>query len=133
MATYIGTSIYSPGATNVQSSFGVSRTVAALGTTLAILGYGLGVMIWSPLSEAIRLGRKPIYIGTLFVFVALQVPTVLATNIEMLLIFRFLSGIFGSPVLAIGGASFVDMYSASERGYAVVIWDVVSIATPGTT
>ena len=89
-------------------------------------------MFWSPLSEAIRIGRKPIYIGTLLVFVALQIPTVLAKNIEMLLIFRFLGGIFGSPVLAIGGASINDMYSASERSYAIVLWDVVSIVTPGT-
>ena len=132
IATYIGTSIYSPGATNVQTSFGVSRIVATLGTTLAILGYAVGVMFWSPLSEAIRIGRKPIYIGTLFVFVALQIPTVLAKNIEMLLIFRFLTGIFGSPVLAMGGASINDMYSASDRGYFIVIWDVVSIVTPGT-
>ena len=89
-------------------------------------------MFWSPLSEAIRIGRKPIYIGTLFVFVALQIPTVLAKNIEMLLVFRFLSGVFGSPVLAIGGASFNDMYPASERGYAIVLWNAVSIVTPGT-
>ena len=116
----------------MQTSFGVGRTVATLGTSLAILGYGLGVMIWSPMSEAIRLGRKPIYVGTLIVFVALQVPTVLAINIKMLLVFRFLGGIFGSPVLAIGGASINDMYTPSDRGYAVVLWDVVSIATPGT-
>lgn len=95
------------------------------------MGYGLGVMFWSPLSEAIRLGRKPIYIGTLCVFVALQVPTVFATSIGMLLVFRFLGGIFGSPVLAIGGASINDMYTASERGYAIVMWNVVSIAAPG--
>ena len=106
--------------------------MATLGTTLAILGYGLGVMFWSPLSEAIRIGRKPIYIGTLLTFVVLQIPTVLATNIEMLLIFRFLAGIFGSPVLAIGGASIGDMYNASERGYAMVLWDVISVAAPGT-
>lgn len=102
-----------------------------MGTTLTLLGYGVGVMFWSPLSEAIRFGRKPIYIGTLCVFVALQIPTVFASSIGMLLVFRFLSGIFGAPVLAIGGASINDMYTASERGYAIVLWDVVSVAAPG--
>ena len=83
------------------------------------------------MSEAIRIGRKPVYIVTLLVFVALQAGTALARNFGMLLAFRFLSGIFGAPVLAMGGASITDMYSPTERGYAIVIWDVVSIATPG--
>ena len=107
-----------------MSHFGVSSTVTTLGTTLNLLGYGIGVMFWSPLSEVIRFGRKPIYIGTLCVFVALQIPIALANNIGMILTFRFLSGIFGAPVLAIGGASISDMYTVSERGYAIVLWDV---------
>ena len=97
---------------------------ATLGTSLAILGYGLGV-------KAIRLGRKPVYLVTLTVFVGLQIPTALAKNFGMLLAFRFLSGIFGAPVLAIGGASINDMYPPTQRGYAVVMWTVVSIAAPG--
>lgn len=88
-------------------------------------------MIWSPMSEAIRIGRKPVYLVTLAVFVGLQVPTALAKNFGMLLAFRFLSGIFGAPVLAMGGASINDMYTPTQRGYAIVIWDVVSVAAPG--
>lgn len=117
----------------MQHHFGVSTILATLGTSLAILGYGLGVMIWSPMSEAIRIGRKPVYIVTLLVFVILQAGTALAVNFGMLLAFRFLSGIFGSPVLAIGGASINDMYNPAQRGYAIVLWDVVSIAAPGET
>lgn len=131
LCTYIGTSIFARGAANVMSHFGVSSTIAMLGTALALLGYGIDVMFWSPLSDAIRFGRKPIYIGTLCVFVALQVPAVFANNIGMLFVFRFLSGIFGAPVLTIGGASFNDMYTASERGYVIVLWDVVSVSAPG--
>jgi len=84
------------------------------------------------MSEAIRLGRKPVYLVTLTVFVGLQVPTALAKNFGMLLAFRFLGGIFGAPVLAMGGASINDMYTPTQRGYAIVLWDVVSVAAPGT-
>jgi len=83
------------------------------------------------MSEAIRLGRKPVYLVTLTVFVGLQVPTALAKNFGMLLAFRFLSGIFGAPVLAMGGASINDMYTPTQRGYAIILWDVVSVAAPG--
>ncbi|KAL8731713.1 MAG: hypothetical protein Q9181_004202, partial [Wetmoreana brouardii] len=130
VCTYIGTSIFSPGSHNVQHHFGVGEVAATLGTSLAILGYGLGVMIWSPMSEAIRLGRKPVYLVTLTIFVGLQIPTALAKNFGMLLAFRFLSGIFGAPVLAIGGASINDMYPPTQRGYAIILWDVFSIAAP---
>ena len=115
----------------MEHHFGVSSVLATLGTSLAIFGYGLGVMIWSPMSEAIRIGRKPVYIVTLLVFMVLQAGTALAANFGMLLAFRFLSGIFGAPVLAIGGASINDMYNPVQRGYAIVLWDVVSIAAPG--
>ncbi|KAL8706259.1 MAG: hypothetical protein Q9201_000696 [Fulgogasparrea decipioides] len=131
VCTYIGTSIFSPGSHNAQHHFGVGEVAATLGTSLGILGYGLGVMIWSPMSEAIRLGRKPVYLVTLTIFVGLQIPTVLAKNFGMLLAFRLLSGIFGAPVLAIGGASINDMYPPTQRGYAIILWDVVSIAAPG--
>ena len=52
------------------------------------------------MSEIPVIGRSPIYILTLIVFVVLQVPTALASNLGMLLAFRFLTGFFGSPVLA---------------------------------
>lgn len=60
--------------------------------------------IWSPMSEIPQIGRNPIYLATLAVFVAFQAPTALASNFGMLLAFRFLTGFFGSPVLATGGA-----------------------------
>ena len=78
------------------------------------------------------MGRKPVYLVTLTVFVGLQIPTALAKNFGMLLAFRFLSGIFGAPVLAIGGASISDMYPATQRGLAIILWDSISIVTPGT-
>ncbi|KAL8829742.1 MAG: hypothetical protein Q9191_001835 [Dirinaria sp. TL-2023a] len=130
LCTYIGTSIFSPASSNLENHFGVSSELATLTSSLAILGYGLGVMVWSPMSEAIRIGRKPVYIVTLLVFVGLQAGTALAVNIGMLLAFRILTGIFGAPVLAIGGASINDMYTPAQRGYAIVLWDVVSIAAP---
>jgi len=43
----------------------------------------------------------------------------------MLFAFRFLTGFFGSPVLATGGASLADMYVSRKKAYAVAIWLVV--------
>src|SRR6201996_9288498 len=87
-------------------------------------------MIWSPLSEIPQIGRNPIYISTLFVFVLLQIPTALASNFGMLLAFRFLTGFFGSPVLATGGATIADIYAPNKQAYAMAIWGISAICGP---
>lgn len=97
---YIGSAIYTPGIPTLTEEFGISVVVATLGLTLFVAGYGLGPLLWSPMSEIPQIGRNPVYIATLVVFVALQVPTALAGNLGTLLAFRFLTGLFGSPALA---------------------------------
>ncbi len=64
----------------------------------------------------------PIYILTLAAFVLLQVPTALATNYGMLMAFHFLTGFFGSPILATGGATIVDLYTPKKRVYGMTVW-----------
>jgi DHA1 family multidrug resistance protein-like MFS transporter len=104
-SVYIGSAIYSPGLEGVMAQFGVSQVAATLGLTLFVAGYGLGPMLWAPLSEIPQIGRNPIYIGTLAVFVVLQLAVIYAKNFGMLLAFRFITGFVGSPALATGGAS----------------------------
>jgi DHA1 family multidrug resistance protein-like MFS transporter len=99
-SVYIGSAIYTPGIITVTKEFGISRVAATLGLTLFVAGYGLGPLIWAPMSEIPQIGRNPVYILTLAVFVALQVPVALAGNLGTLLAFRFLTGFFGSPALA---------------------------------
>jgi DHA1 family multidrug resistance protein-like MFS transporter len=72
----------------------------------------------------------PIYILTLAAFVILQVPTALATNYGMLMAFRFLTGFFGSPILATGGATIADIYSPKKRAYGMTLWGVFATCAP---
>lgn len=99
-SVYIGSAIYTPGIVTVTRDFGISQVAATLGLTLFVAGYGLGPLIWSPMSEVPQIGQNLVYIFTLAVFVVLQVPTALAGNLGTLLVFRFLTGFFGSPALA---------------------------------
>ncbi|KZL74844.1 multidrug resistance protein [Colletotrichum tofieldiae] len=127
---YIGSAIYTAGLTDVMQVFGVSQVSALLGLTLFVAGYGLGPMIWSPLSEIPQIGRNPIYIGTLFLFILLQIPTAMSVNFSMLLAFRFISGFVGSPVLATGGATLADIWSPKKRAYPIACWGIAAVAGP---
>ncbi|OQD89489.1 hypothetical protein PENANT_c002G05929 [Penicillium antarcticum] len=101
-----------------------------LGLTLFVLGYGLGPMVWAPISELPAVGRSPVYVATLTVFVFFQFAVIYAKNFGMLLAFRFLTGFLGSPVLATGGASIGDMWDPSTRDYMIAIWASFAIAAP---
>lgn len=87
-------------------------------------------MLFSPMSEIPRIGRSRIYFWTLFVFVLLQLPTGYAINIAMLLVFRFLTGFFGGPVLATGGATIIDMYPPIEVPYWIGIYGASGVLGP---
>ncbi|KAJ5293367.1 uncharacterized protein N7443_009320 [Penicillium atrosanguineum] len=108
---YTTSAIYTSSTIGVMEEFGVSTLVATLGLSLYVLGYGTGPLIFSPLSEIPIIGRNPVYIITMFLFVIISIPTAFVGNFGGLLVLRFLQGFFGSPCLASGGASIGDMYS----------------------
>ena len=50
---------------DVMADFGVAQVPATLGLTLYVAGYGLGPLLWSPMSEIPHIGRLWVYIITL--------------------------------------------------------------------
>ncbi|KAK6537243.1 hypothetical protein TWF694_011440 [Orbilia ellipsospora] len=130
LAVYMGSAIYTPSINGVVSAFGVSTTVALLGLSLYVLGYGTGPLLWSPLSEIPVIGRNPPYLFTFGIFVILCVPTALVDNIGGLLVLRFLQGFFGSPCLATGGASLGDVTDLLYLSYFLTGWAGFATAGP---
>lgn len=122
--------IYSAGELSLAKEFNIDDTAATLGLTLFVAGYGCGPLILSPLSEIPQIGRNPVYIITLILFVILNVPTALSVNLGMFLAFRFMTGFVGSPVLATGGATLADMYRPKYRAFSIGIWGAAAVCGP---
>jgi DHA1 family multidrug resistance protein-like MFS transporter len=122
VSVYIGSSLYTASVTDVIEIFGVGRTAAALGLSLYVLAYGIGPLLFAPLSEIPAIGRNPVYIYTYMIFVILCVPTSLVDNFAGLLVLRFLLGFFGSPCLANAGASYGDFFGPREMPYVIALW-----------
>ncbi|KAI9814886.1 MAG: hypothetical protein M1832_005614 [Thelocarpon impressellum] len=127
---YCGSSIYVSSQMGVMQEFGVGVPKASLGLALYVLGYGLGPLLWAPMSEIPTFGRNVPYVATFAVYVVLCVPTALADNLGGLLVLRFLQGFFGSPCLANGGASMQDMYSLLYLPYSLAFWVSAAFAAP---
>ncbi|KAI8170188.1 Caffeine resistance protein 5 [Colletotrichum sp. SAR 10_70] len=70
------------GASQVQSEVTDVRVDSEKGEDMRLVEFlpGDPEMVWSPISEAPQIGRNPVYIGSIALFVLLQIPTVLSVN-----------------------------------------------------
>ncbi|OAL49309.1 MFS general substrate transporter [Pyrenochaeta sp. DS3sAY3a] len=127
---YMSASIYTVAQPDISLLFGVSSTVASLGLVTFILGYGIGPLVFSPVSEMPGVGRNIPYVGALVIFLAVSIPTALASNLPALLALRFVQGFFGSPVLSTGGASLTDICDVYQKPYYLYSWAIFSLAGP---
>jgi DHA1 family multidrug resistance protein-like MFS transporter len=122
VSVYIGSSLYMASVEEITHVFGVSETASLLGLSLYVVGYGVGPLLFAPLSEIPAIGRNPPYIYTYIIFVALSVATALVDNFAGLLVLRFLLGFFGAPALANAGASYGDFFGPREMPYVIALW-----------
>ncbi|XP_014559290.1 hypothetical protein COCVIDRAFT_92370 [Bipolaris victoriae FI3] len=129
-AVYVGSSIYTSSQQAVMDIFDVSHVAASLGIALYVLGYGIGCLLFSPLSEVPAIGRNPPYAISGFLFVILCIPTSLVDNFAGLMVLRFLLGFMASPCLATAGASLADVWTMAEFPFAVALWAMVATLGP---
>lgn len=137
---YMSSAIYTNSQEGVMETFGVSATASSLGLSMFVLGYGVGPLLFSPLSEIPSIGRNPVYAVTMVFFVIFSLPTALAYgnlaggyssgSFGGLLVLRFLQGFFGSPCLASGAASLGDIFSMLNLPYGLVAWVSAGFSAP---
>ncbi len=87
-------------------------------------------MILTPLQELPLWGRTPVYIAAMIIFTIFQLPIIYAKNIETIMVFRFLTGFIGSPALATGGATLIDMWPEAQVPYAIASWAIGAVCGP---
>ncbi|KAI9689341.1 MAG: hypothetical protein M1822_009992 [Bathelium mastoideum] len=127
---YASSAIYTSAQEEVMQRFGLSYSRASLILSLYVIGYGIGPLLFSPLSEIPLFGRNAPYMISFGLFVILAVPTALVENYAGLLVLRFLTGFMGSPCLATGGATMQDMYALLKLPYALTAWVAAAFSAP---
>ena len=113
-------SVDSAALTQASADFGVSEVTESLATGLFLIGFGVGALFAGPVSETI--GRNPVYIATLSLYMIFIMASGLSPNIGAQLTFRFIAGLFGATPLTCAGGSISDLWSPMERVYAFPVF-----------
>ncbi|KAI0125858.1 major facilitator superfamily domain-containing protein [Xylariales sp. AK1849] len=121
----IASSGFSQGTTDIKSEFNVNQTVALLMTSLFVLGFALGALVLSPLSEVY--GRRELYVWTFAAFVVCSGVIGFAPSISFVLAFRLLGGLAGSFTQAVAPAVIADMFQAQDRGFVLSIFTLAGL------
>ncbi|KAL3492104.1 MFS general substrate transporter [Aspergillus germanicus] len=114
--------VYTSGIPGLEDEFGTSKIVALLGVPTYLLGMAIGTIVSAPLSEVV--GRRPVYLVSMALFLVLVLPSALAHNIEAILIGRFFGGLFGSAIMGNSPASVNDVVTDEHRAMALGIWSI---------
>ncbi|KAJ6438800.1 fluconazole resistance protein [Purpureocillium lavendulum] len=121
--TPLASSILAPALTSLAKEFDeTSITRAALPISIFLLGYAVGPLFLSPLSEIY--GRNIVLIISSAWFCAWLIGCALAPTLDTLILFRFLAGVGGSACQTIGGAIVADMFPIQDRGRAMALWSL---------
>jgi DHA1 family multidrug resistance protein-like MFS transporter len=123
-----GSSIISAATGTISQKFNVSSVIGTLATSLYVLGFATGPILWAPLSE-LKGRRLPLVIAS-FGFSIFNIAVAVSKDLQTLLICRFFAGFFGACPLTCVAAVFSDMFDNRTRGMAITVFSVTVFTGP---
>ncbi|GKT80906.1 MFS multidrug transporter [Colletotrichum tofieldiae] len=112
--TQILRDLHTRGSNDDQDS---GRLLVTMTVAIYILGFSIGPLFLSPLSELH--GRKPLILISDMIFTVFSLACALAPSLPALVAFRFFEGVGGSGCLTITAGVLGDMFAPHERGRAM--------------
>jgi len=133
VAATIGTAAYDftwtvvgVGLPHMQGSFSATPDQVAWVLTAFIIGSAM--MMGSVGWVTARLGRKRVFMLSLAGYTATLLGCGLATSLEEMVIWRFVQGVLGAPLIPLGQAITVDAFPPERHGKATSIWAIAIVA-----
>ena len=128
MSATWASSSYSAGTRQIAAEFHVGNQVAVLGTTLFLFGFGLGPLLWAPLSEVY--GRRVAVLTPMFVAICFSFGSAVAKDFQTLMITRFFGAFFASAPVTNTGGVLGDLYSPAWRAMAMAGYAMAVVGGP---
>ncbi|KAL8243768.1 hypothetical protein R6Q59_010026 [Mikania micrantha] len=113
---------------SISEEFGISSEAAALVTTLFLLGYVFGPLLFAPLSEFY--GRRWIFYIAFTNLIAFNFLCAFTPTFAGLLVGRFLTGTFASAAMSNSPGVLVDLWGPTARGNAMAVFSLMTFAGP---
>lgn len=108
----LSTDMYLPSLPAIGDYFTVPQTSVQLTLSLFLAGFAIGQIIYGPLSD--RLGRKPVLIGGLALFLVATVACAMAPSITLLIVARFAQAVGACAAIVLARAIVRDLFDGSE-------------------
>lgn len=128
LAVALSSSAYSGGVKSLAEEFGTSSELLTAGLSLFVVGFAFGPLLWAPLSEVY--GRRVIYWTTYVMLTMWTAVTCASQNIAQVLVFRCLSGLFGSSPLSNAGGTIADVLDQKQRGIGMAFFAAAPFLGP---
>ena len=128
LSVSLGSSMFAEGQQEVQQAFHIGREVATLGTTLYVLGFATGPIVWGPFSELY--GRKIVMIMSNIGFIAFAFGCATAKDVQTLMLCRFFGGCIGAAPFVVSPAILADLYTGVLRGEFMALFAMVLFGGP---
>ncbi|KKA31073.1 hypothetical protein TD95_005441 [Thielaviopsis punctulata] len=119
---------FSAGTLEVAKEFHVGIQTATLGTSLYMLGFGLGPLLWAPLSEIY--GRRLAVMIPVAISICFSFGSATAKDFQTLMLTRFWGAFFASAPVTNTGGVLGDMFMPSQRGIAIAGYAMAVVGGP---
>ena len=124
----LATDMYLPALPQIGSDFGSGADAVQLTLSLYMAGFALAQLVCGPIAD--RFGRKPVMIAGFLLFDIASVGCELATDIETLILCRFLQALGGSAGPVLGRAAIRDIYTPREAAKILAILASIMALAP---
>jgi DHA1 family bicyclomycin/chloramphenicol resistance-like MFS transporter len=124
----ISMALYTPAMPEIVRAFGTTEAMVKLTLTLYFGGFACAQLVAGPLSDA--LGRRPVTYAFMGVYCAGSLAALLAPNVGLLMLARFVQGIGASAGVAISRALVRDLFQGERSARIMNLIGIILAAGP---
>ena len=120
--------LYLAGLPRMEAELGASSGQAQLTLGIFLVGFGIGQLIYGPLSD--RFGRKPLLIAGITLYTATSILCAVAGGIHIFILSRFLQAIGASTGQVLSRAIVRDHFDGSEVARIFSFISMITLTAP---
>ena len=119
---------YLPAMGIIAESIGASIHRTELSISVFLFGFALGQLCFGPLSD--RMGRKPVLLGGLVVFMLASLAITMVDSLPTLLLWRFIQALGGGACVVNSAAIVRDCFSGREAAKVMSTMAMIMMLAP---